>query len=419
MKRLFTIVAAIFLTALSAVAQQTFRVSEGGVDWLYDATALDDIPLPFYQGTMSVVGRAFTLGPSTTMSVDSTPIEPLTVIVDYVDGGATVTAPGALANLLVISVNGANVDIAAASTLAEEVTYKLRGTGESFTLHGDYKSTVVLDNVNLAATGTLPALWIDNGKRIEFQVAEDSKNTFVDAATNEKKSAFFVKGHAEWKGGGHVSITGTSRHAYSSNEYTLFKQSYTGIFKIDGAASDGMHIEQYLQVNGGRINIVRTKGDGIDVSCVYEDDGVTPTKDEQNGQFIMTGGSITVSATTADTKGLKCEGNMTISAGTIKATATGDGSRGVQTAGNLYLGTEGAADAMAAYIYLTADGDEYTDPATGDTNKCRGLKVKGNFYHYPSTLERNTESLISQKKIVDVDGTYFNLGGTLKGITIQ
>lgn len=419
MKRLLTIVAAIFVTALSAVAQQTFRVSEGGVSWLYDVTAFVDEPLPFKQGTVNVAGHTFTLGSGTTMSVDATPIEPLTVSVRYADGKATVTAPGTLANLLTISVNGANVDITAAEALADEVTYKLCGTGESFTLHGDYKSTIVLDNVKLTATGTQPALWIDNGKRIEFNVGEGTTNTFRDASTNEKKSAFFVKGHAEWKGSGTVSISGTLRHAYSSNEYTLFKQSFTGAFNVTSAGSDGMHIEQYLEIHSGTFSIAGNKGDGIDVSYVYESDGVTPTADEQNGQFIMTGGTLTVSATADDTKGLKCEGKMTISAGRITATATGDGSRGVQTAGDLYLGTEGATDAMAAYIYMTADGDEYTDPATGDTNKCRGLKVKGNFYHYPSTLERNTASLISQKKIVDVDGAYFNLGGTLKAVTIQ
>ena len=419
MKRILSVFAAIFMVAYSAVAQTTFTVNDGSVSWLYDLEQLAEVHLPFSNGAVSIAGHTYALGSGVTMTTGDTPIAPLSVSVSYADGKARVVAPGALANVLSVSVSGANVDITAAASLADEVTYTLTGTGESFVLHGDYKSTIVLNGVNLKATGTQPALWIDNGKRIEFQVGEGTTNTFSDAAANEKKSAFFVKGHAEWKGSGNVSVSGTSRHAYSSNEYTLFKQSFSGTFNVTHAGSDGIHVEQYLEVHNGTFNIAGNQGDGIDVSCVYEKDGVTPTQDEKNGQFIMTGGSITVSATVADTKGLKCEGDMTITAGRITATATGDGSRGVQTSQNLYLGTEGATDAMAAYIYMTADGDEYTDPATGDTNKCRGLKVKGNFYHYPSTLERNTASLISQKKVVDVDGAYFNLGGTLKSVTIQ
>lgn len=420
MKRVISILAAIVMAAASAVAQ-SFTVADGGVTWHYNVSDVGTAPMPFSSGTLTVAGRAYTLGPGLTFNVSSAEaaIEPLTVSICFAGENTTVDAPGALADRLNISVAGGRVDITAASNLDKEVTYNLQGTGESFALHGDYKATIVLDNVNLTATATTPALWVDCGKRIDFVVADGSKNTFKDAATNEKKSAFHVKGHAEWKGDGHVSITGTARHAYSSNEYTLFKQSFTGIFKIDGAASDGMHIEQYLQVNGGRINVVSNKGDGIDVSYALKSDGVSPTNDERNGQFIMNGGTIIVHAAEPATKGLKCDDAMTITAGKITATAQGDGSRGISAGTDLYLGTEGGTDVEAAYLYLTANGGEYTDPETDDVDKCRGLKVKNNFYHYPSTVERDATSVVKAKKIVDVDGTYFSLGGVLKGITIE
>lgn len=420
MKRVFFLLAAIIMTATCAVAQ-SFTVVDGGVTWRYNVSDVGTNPMPFHDGTLTIAGHTYILGSGLNVSVSSADaaIEPLIVDVCFAGTETTVEAPGALADRLTIKVTGGNVDITAAPSLAQEIAYNLHGTGESFALHGDYKATVVLDNVDLTANGTTPALWVDCGKRIDFVVTDKSKNTFKDSAANEKKSAFHVKGHAEWKGDGFVTITGNSRHAYSSNEYTLFKQSFGGHFKIDGAVSDGMHIEQYLQVNNGFFNLINVKGDGIDVSYALEDDGVTPTKDESNGQFIMNGGSIQVNATADDTKGLKCEDNMTITAGTITATATGAGSRGVQTSKNLYLGTEGATDAKVAYVKLTASGGDYTDPESGDVNKCRGLKVKENFYHYPSTVERDAASTVKAKKIVDVDGTYFNEGGTLSGITIE
>lgn len=424
MKRIFTIVAAILMTAATAIAQseiappQTMTVSEGNVLWVYDAV-VDNVPMTFASNQLAIKGRTYSLAAQTTISVEEGTAPALIVNVDYTDAGARVTAPGALADRLNVSVSGSTVDITASAGLAEEVTYVLSGRGESFALHGDYKSTIVLQGVSLAAKGAQPALWVDNGKRIEFQVAEGTTNTFVDAASNQKKSAFFVKGHAEWKGAGSVSISGTSRHAYSSNEYTLFKNSFTGTFTVPAAGSDGIHVEQYLDIRSGTFNISGTQGDGIDVGYALEDDGKTPTNDEFNGEFRMQGGTVNVVVERDDTKGVKCESNMTILAGRINATANGDGSRGVQTSAHLYLGVEGGSDAKAAYIYLTANGGEWTDPATGDANKCRGLKVKQNFYHYPSTVERDANSALGKKKIVDVDGTYFKLGGTLSGITIE
>lgn len=424
MKRIFTIVAAMLMTATTAMAQseiappQTMTVSEGNVLWVYDAV-VDNTPMTFAGNQLTVKGRAYNLGEQTTIAVADGTAPTLTVSVEYTDAGARVTAPGSLADKLKVNVSGSTVDITVSADLAEEVTYVLAGRGESFALHGDYKSTIVLQGVSLAATGVQPALWVDNGKRIEFQVVEGTTNTFSDAASNQKKSAFFVKGHAEWKGAGSVSVSGTSRHAYSSNEYTLFKNSFTGTFTVPSAGSDGIHVEQYLDIRSGTFSISGTKGDGIDVGYALEDDGKTPTNDEFNGEFRMQGGTLNVVVENDDTKGVKCESNMTILAGRINATANGDGSRGVQTDAHLYLGVEGGSDAKVAYVYLTANGGEWTDPATGDVNKCRGLKVKQNFYHYPSTVERDTASVLGKKKIVDVDGTYYNHGGTLSGITIE
>lgn len=419
MKRTSLLLFAAALT-LSAAAQSTFTVADGPVLWHYDANALDEVHMPFSDGnTLTVNGRDYTLSPSLSMSVGHADYAPLTVSVNYLPSGVEVSAPGALADRLTITAAGQNVDITAAASLNQEVVYVLSGSGESFALHGDYKSTVVLDGVSLRATGEQPALWIDNGKRIEIKANDGTVNTFADAAGNKKKAAFYVKGHTEWKGDGSVSIAGATRHAYASGEYTLFKNSFTGNFNVTSAGSDGMHVEQYLEIRSGNFNIAGNRGDGIDVAYTYEDDGLTPTTDEHNGQFIMSGGTITVSAKADGTKGLKCDDLMTIAAGRITATADGDGSRGVSAGTDLILGTEGATDATASYIYLTANGDEYTDPATGDTDKCRGLKVKRDFYHYPSTLERNAESLVTKKKIVDVDGSYKALGGTLVGITIQ
>ena len=430
MKRLTILVAAIAMFAANAAAQ-TLRVWDhaSSTAWIYDANALCD-PMSFEgNNAITIGGFKHEASNGVWMTVDNSEFQADIVAnpnVVYITGGddpgVRVYAAGELAPYLTVSNDAecCNVDITVSDALQRELTFVLRGSAETVAIHGNYKTTVVLDGIELLAVPTAkrPALWIDNGKRIELQVK--GTNSFKDAAPNEKKAALYVKGHAEWKGDGTVSIAGAQRHAYASGEYTQFKKSFTGTFNVTSAGSDGMHVEQYLEINGGTFNIAGNKGDGIDVSYVYADEAeTTPTDDELNGQFIMNGGTITVAAKTNGTKGVKCDDKMTITAGRIDATADGDGSRGISAGTDLYLGTEGATDAKAAYLYLTANGGEYVDPETGDADKCRGLKVKRNFYHMPSTVERNAESTVKAKKIVDVDGTYFNQGGTLTGITIE
>lgn len=423
------LVAAIAMTAATAVGQ-TLRVwdQENATSWVYDANALQDL-MPFEGEGISIGGYKHAASSGVWMTVDNS--EYLAGIVAnpdvvYLTGGEGpglfVTAAGKLAPYLTVKVDKelSAYDITVADGLERELTFVLSGSASTVAIHGNYKMTVILDGIDLHASSaaTKPALWIDNGKRIELQVK--GQNTFADASVNEKKAALYVKGHAEWKGDGSVSISGTSRHAYASGEYTQFKNSFTGTFNVTHSGSDGMHVEQYLEINGGTFNIAGNKGDGIDVSYDFADEAETiPSEKELNGQFIMNGGTIVVAATQPATKGMKCDDMMTITAGRIEATANGAGSRGVSAGTDLYLGTEGSTDAKVAYIYLTANGGDYTDPETGDVDKCRGLKVKRNFYHKPSTVERNTTSLVKAKKIVDVDGAYFNQGGTLTGITIE
>ena len=429
MKRLFVFAAAIAMVAANAAAQ-TLRVWDhaGSTAWIYDANTLLN-PMSFEGNAITIGGFKHEASNGVWMTVDNSEFQADIVAnpnVVYITGGddpgVHVYAAGELAPYLTVRNDAecCNVDITVADALQRELTFVLRGSAQTVAIHGIYKTTVVLDGIELWAnpTATRPALWIDNGKRIELQVK--GKNSFKDATPNEKKAALYVKGHAEWKGDGTVSIAGTQRHAYASGEYTQFKKSFTGTFNVTSAGSDGIHVEQYLEINGGTFNIAGNKGDGIDVSYVYADKAeTTPTDDELNGQFIMNGGTITVSATTVATKGVKCDDKMTITAGRINATAQANGTRGVSAGTDLYLGTEDGTDATAAHLYLTANGGEYTDPETGDVDKCRGLKVKRNFYHYPSTVERDATSVVKAKKIVDVDGIYYALGGVLSGITIE
>lgn len=422
MKRLYILVAAIAMVAANAAAQ-TLRVWDhaSSTAWIYDANALLK-PMSFEGDAITIGGFKHEASNGVWMTVDNSEFQADIVAnpnVVYITGGddpgVHVYAAGELAPYLTVRNDAecCNVDITVADALQRELTFVLSGAASTVAIHGNYKTTVVLDGIELWAvpTATRPALWIDNGKRIELQVK--GKNSFKDAAPNVKKAALYVKGHAEWKGDGTVSIAGAQRHAYASGEYTQFKKSFTGTFNVTSAGSDGMHVEQYLEINGGTFNITGTKGDGIDVGCTLEADGVTPTKDEKNGEYLQTGGTVNVTVDETDTKGVKSEKTMTVTAGRINARTNGDGGRAVQAGTDLILGAEGA-DISAAYFYLGANGGTYkytNEDGEADSSKCRGLKVKGNFYFYPSTLEYEAGLKVSGSKLVDVDGIFYNRGG--------
>lgn len=419
-----TLLAAPLFAPLAATAQTIVVTADGDpVQWCYEPAALYLLPITCGEGAIAWEGASHPY--ATVARIDYLPAMPCPVSevsVAYSDGCATIHAPGRLRDMLTVSVSHSDcVDVTVAPACEEEITFRLSGEGSSFALHGNYKTTVVLDGVRLDNTHEQPALWIDNGKRIDIIAADGTRNHFADAAGNERKSAFYVKGHAEWKGAGDVTVTGRARHAYSSNEYTLFKPSFTGTFTVPSAAGDGLHIEQYLQIGGGTFTVSGTSGDAIDVAYVYDDDGVTIAKEELNGQFLMRGGSLDLTLAADDTKGVKTDDRLTVEAGNIRVAALADGTRGLSAGTDFILGTEGGQTADATVTLLATGGDyEVILPdGTVDTDKCRGLKVKRDFYHYPSTLIRDAASTITRKKIVDVDGTYRPLGGTLSGITIE
>lgn len=419
-----TLLVAPCLAPLAATAQSVvITTEEDPVQWYYEANSLYGLPIVCNGGAIEWDGAIHPFSAGARLDYLPTAATPTTeVSVTYNEGRVSIQAPGRLHDVLAVSVTRSDcVDITVDPACEEELTFRLTGEGNSFALHGSYKTTVVLDGIVLNNTYPQPALWIDNGKRIDIIVSDGTRNVISDVASNERKSAFYVKGHAEWKGAGDITVIGRARHAYSSNEYTLFKQSFTGTFTVPQAAGDGLHIEQYLQINGGTFNVSGVQGDAIDVSYVYETDGVTPTADVLNGQFVMQGGTLDLIAAAAGTKALKTDDLLTIAAGNVRVSATGDGTRGLSAGTDFILGTEGGQTADATVV-LHATGDELDVVLPGgavDTDKCRGLKVKRDFYHYPSTLQRDASSTVTRKKIVDVDGTYRPLGGTLSGITIE
>lgn len=417
MRRHFIIFLCGFVAGTLGLMAQSMHVHESNVTYSYpyDLTST----MTFSTNTLTINGDQYNLSDIDRITGTADKVESGQVYVTYSGESATVTMSGELRSRILVSITRADVILtdnaqAEAGVELPEVTYHLSGTSSegSFQQVGSYKSSVSLEGISLESSACPFA--IDNGKRIDIILSEGSQNTFRDGSNNFRKSAFWIKGHAELSGAGTLNINGTQRHAYSSNEYTLLKNSFTGTINILGAAADGMHVEQYYEQRNGNVTFKNVEGDNLDVSATTE-----PT-DEYNGQVIISGGTFTAEAAADDTKCIKNDTDMSISGGKLYLRCTGNGTKGLSVGNNLLIEQDvNAASNTLPYIYMLATGSEYVNPADAtDTSKCRGIKVKGNFTFNGGLLERDLSSTIKAAKIISVDGTYTYKAGAFKNCSL-
>lgn len=408
-----------FAVGCMAASAQSLNVHLGSVTYSYPYD--ETTSMVYGTNTLTINGEDYELSQITGITGSAEKIAPSQVYVKYEGASASVVVSGELRGRVSAELNGANVTLTDNAVLAEgalstipEVTYHLSGTSTdgSFTQQGSYKCSISLEGVSLQSSDC--PMQIENGKRIDILLAEGTQNTFQDGSNNFRKSAFYVKGHAEFNGAGTLNITGTQKHAYSSNEYTLLKQSFTGAINILGAVGDGMHVDQYYDQRGGAVKFENVMGDNLDVASTLD------AADELNGQILISGGTISCRTSADDTKCIKSETSMTIRGGMLYLTCATDGSKGLSVGTDLLVEQDvTAGNNERPYIYMYASGDTYEDPATQETSKCRGIKVKGNFTFAGGTIERDANSLVKSTKIISVDGTYTYQKGEYKNCLVQ
>lgn len=267
-----------------------------------------------------------------------------------------------LDGLMTTAVRGGNVTLLADASLTEEVTYTLSGvsTNGSLYMDGKYKATFVLNGLTLSSADSA-AINIRDGKRIAIQLAEGTANVLSDKSGGSHKACLMVKGHTEFSGGGSLTLTGNTGHAFWSKEYAQLKAS-TGTITVTSAVGDGFNVNQYFEMNGGIVSIGSVGDDGIQVSYETDDDGNIEDDEENTGEVLIQGGSLTISTTAAGSKGVKAEGPVTVNSGKSTPVVTIQNSGGVDASdssdlvGSACLKSESAITIDAGTLNLTNTG---------------------------------------------------------------
>ena len=201
-----------------------------------------------------------------------------TVFINYNGTTATVTNPYPSWEVAV-TVNGAKVSVTAMSTSL--VTYCLTGTANPgrFEVESTTTPTVVMNGVSLTnPTGKAMDLTCDSG--IVIVLADGTSNTVQDGTESDKKAALLSNNDLTIQGNGSLTVTGLVEHA----------------IKVKGQ----------LTVNSGTITVPDAINDGI-----HTDD------------FVMHGGSVNVTVTNDQSKGIKADNAIDISGGDITVVASG------------------------------------------------------------------------------------------------
>lgn len=361
MKKTLLLLISLLPCMYCVAADKTLNIQVGNVTYLIPASAAAE--MVYDNGTtLTVMGKSLMLSDIGKMYVDATAVVNNEVVVTYSGSQASVTVAGNIAKYLSVDVNSAQVRINQDDTLADEITYTLTGSSSngSFYTEGSKKITLNLNSLVLTCADSA-AVNIRNGKRIALNI--NGNNTLTDAENGTQKACLAIKGHVEVGGTGTLTLNGNTAHALKTNEYMQLTNAFTGSIIVKSAAKDGLHIGQYLQMDGGTLKVESCGDDGIQIEKTDD------STDELNGQAIINAGTISISVSADAGKGLKSDSLITITGGTFDITTTGNGVTGTND-------TTSACACIKAGYDMVVKGGTFTLKSTGTGGK--GISVDGN-----------------------------------------
>ena len=247
---------------------------------------------------------------------------PSAVRVTYLGDRAIVENPFAF-DSLEVAVSGAKVTVK--SRKYTEVDYVLQGESKDgcFKLYGLRKYNIYLNGLSLTnASGA--AINSQCGKRGRIFVVDGTANFISDAASytftagEDEKATLFSEGQLIFEGStGELVVNGNYKHAICSDDYIEVRG---GTIRVLSAVGDAVHVNDSVIVAGGHLEL-KSNGDGID--C----DGIVK----------LSGGTVTVTASGDDVKGIKAVGDMFIDGAEVRVTVPGDASKGIKNNGILSI----------------------------------------------------------------------------------
>ena len=381
-----------------------------------------------------------------------------------------------------VTVNGGHVTANHGSE--KKVCYVVSGSTSngSLTILGEKKYAVKLNGVSITNPDSA-ALNLLSGKRAFVILAEGTTNTLADGTGGSHKGTLYCKGKLLFNGTGSLSVTGNSNNGIHSADYIIFNKGNNiyvnstanhgikandGIFinggilnvEVSAAAAKGINCESDIIVNGGRTTVLTT-GTGTYDSTDREAKGAAGIKTDSvltvnggelwlkstgsggkginvdmeanfNGgsvYVVTTGGQYKSNNDTSSPKGIKADGNITISGSKIWVRTSGTNGEGIETKKELSI----TGGEVASYAYDDAINSKSNMTITGGYVYAQGqhndgLDANGNCYIKGGTIfaicsgtpevgiDANTEG---GYKLYVTGGTIVAVGGLENGSSLS
>lgn len=261
-----------------------------------------------------------------------------------------------------VTVEKSGADVVVTSTSSSEITYQLTGTTStgSFKVYSDKKFILDMNGVSITNDDGA-AINIQSGKKCTVNLTGTS--TLVDAASytavsgEDQKGCFFSEGQIIFTGSGTLNVTGNYKHGICSDDYIDIQGGNVNIIK---AANDGIRVNDYFLMTDGALTTSAT-GDGID---------------GDEGYIQIDGGTMNITVSSADTKGIKCDSVITVNGGDITLTVPAAQGKGFKTKQSMTVngGT------------ITANMTGAVEIVSNDPSYCTAIKTDVDFVQNDGTI---------------------------------
>lgn len=370
MKKLFLILLLGLITNLSNAQNAMWIYNSNGTVSTYNLAEIDS--LNFSQNMIEMLlyqnGNNNNISVSEIDSIIFKPaqdIEPNTIYVEFNNNVATVRHE-ITSEDFTVNVDGANVSIV--NTSIENLNYYLSGTSNngSFSLESEVAYNLILDNIELTSTSTVPLNLTKNVER-NIMLANGSVNVLTDNTGSDGKAVINTKGATDISGNGTLTINANKKHGISSdNDINI--NGVTLNINHTADASKGLKSDCNISLTDSDVTIVSSGS----LTLEELDLGYDPTYCTAIGadlNFEMNGGnlSITLPESNVAGRGIKVDGDITIFNGNINIVSHGSG--------DTYTNSDGEIDSYKSSC-IKADGNIYFYDgniileATGAAGKC-------------------------------------------------
>ena len=287
-----------------------------------------------------------------------------------------------------ITTSGAGVTVVSTAGIPN-IVYHLSGiTSDGFlNITSDKKFTLSLEGVSITST-TSAAINSVIDKNMTVILANNSTNYLKDCANGTQKAALYSKGQMFFNGSGTLTVEGQTKHAISSGDYI---EIYGGNIVVTAAVSDGLHGD-YIRMNGGSVTVSGTAGDGLD---------------GDTGFIEINGGTLHVTASTTDTKAVKCDSILTINGGEITLIASGAQSKALKSDQTITIN--------GGTITITASGATVLETVNNQTDPsyCSAIATDGEVRINGGTISITLPTSNNGGKGISADRDIHITGGTV------